>query len=199
MSTTPTIERPSAESPVLTKNPDEIYAMLRDGRLVLFDVRETDEHAREHIAGSLLMPLSTFNPSTLCATLKQGQAVAFHCKGGKRSLDAASRICQANSKGLQVISMEGGIEAWKAAKLPVVTNTKVAPISIMRQVQIVAGLITLVGSLLAWFVDPLFLGIPAFIGAGLTFAGVTGTCALATVLRLMPWNRLNPSNASCTR
>jgi hypothetical protein len=40
-------------------------------------------------------------------------------------------------------------------------------------------------------VSPWFLLISAFFGAGLTFAGATGTCGLALRLMEMPWNRLS--------
>jgi hypothetical protein len=59
----------------------------------------------------------------------------------------------------------------------------------MRQVQMTIGVLALTGSALAWFVHPAFVGIPAFLGAGLIFAGASGTCALATVMSAMPWNK----------
>jgi hypothetical protein len=68
----------------------------------------------------------------------------------------------------------------------------------MRQVQLVIGLCVLAGSALAWFVDPRLVAIPAFFGAGLTFAGASGTCALATMIGCMPWNKAAKTGASCT-
>lgn len=67
----------------------------------------------------------------------------------------------------------------------------------MRQVQLVIGLCVLAGSALAWFVDPRFVAIPAFFGAGLTFAGASGTCALATLIGWMPWNKAPAGAGSC--
>jgi hypothetical protein len=93
--------------------------------------------------------------------------------------------------------MAGGIEAWKKDNLPVTLNTKVTGISVMRQVQLVIGLSVVGGSALAAFVHPGFIAIPAFFGLGLTFAGATGTCALATVIGKMPWNKAAPSVPSC--
>jgi hypothetical protein len=58
----------------------------------------------------------------------------------------------------------------------------------MRQVQITAGGLVLLGTVLGATVQPLFYGLAAFVGAGLMFAGISGTCAMATVLRRMPWN-----------
>ncbi len=59
----------------------------------------------------------------------------------------------------------------------------------MRQVQIGAGGLTLIGVALGFLVHPGFFGLSAFVGAGLTLAGATGWCGMAMLLRAMPWNR----------
>jgi len=72
--------------------------------------------------------------------------------------------------------------------LPVVTNRR-QPMELQRQVQIGAGSLAFVGTLLGLFVSPWFLAVPAFVGAGLITAGVTGFCGMARILRRAPWNR----------
>lgn len=161
-----------------------LRGMLDAGEAVLIDVREPDEHARERIAGSRLIPLSRFDPSAVTAA--RGGKVVLHCKGGRRSAEAAARLAGAGRE--DVLSLKGGIDAWKSAGLPVESNTRL-PIPIMRQVQIVVGVCVLAGSVLAYFVSPWFLALTGFFGAGLLFAGATGTCGLAAVLGIMPWNR----------
>jgi len=99
---------------------------------------------------------------------------------------------------LAIFSMAGGLEAWKAASLPVEVNRAAPSMSIMRQVQLVIGVCVLTGSALAWFVHPAFLAVPAFFGAGLTFAGASGTCALAALIGLLPWNRVGCGASSDT-
>ena len=84
--------------------------------------------------------------------------------------------------------VEGGLDAWRDVGLPV-TVDRSQPIEVQRQVQIVAGGVGLAGSLLCAFVSSYFYIVPAFIGAGLLFAGVTGFCGMAKVLMLAPWNR----------
>ena len=84
--------------------------------------------------------------------------------------------------------LEGGIEAWKAAGLPIISD-KSKPIEIMRQVQIVAGSLVLLGVTLGYLVDPSLFLVSGFIGAGLTFAGTTGWCGMAKLLAFLPWNR----------
>jgi hypothetical protein len=70
-------------------------------------------------------------------------------------------------------------------------------ISLERQVRIAAGSLVLIGSALAWWVHPAFIGLAAFVGAGLVFAGATDTCGMGLLLARMPWNRVKTEPASC--
>lgn len=85
--------------------------------------------------------------------------------------------------------MQGGLDAWTKAGLPVATNAD-APMEIMRQVQIAAGALVLIGVLLGFLVSPAWFGLSGFVGAGLTFAGISGFCGMARLLMLAPWNRV---------
>ncbi|MCJ2542614.1 rhodanese-like domain-containing protein [Thermostichus vulcanus] len=158
---------------------------LDQGRVKLIDVREPSEYAEERIPGAINMPLSTFDPTQVPASTPE-QPVVMQCRMGSRSIQAS---CQLLDKGWpEVINLKGGIEAWKSAKLPV-TRTRNAPISLMRQVQIAAGSLVLLGTLLGAWVNPAWLLLSGFVGAGLVFAGVTNTCGMALLLARMPWNR----------
>lgn len=182
-------------------SPTDVQKWLQAGECLLIDVREPDEHARERIAGSALLPLSRFDPQRVAAMARPGQKVVLHCRGGKRSADACRLAAQLADGGLVVLSMAGGIEAWKQQSLAVQVNSSAPGISVMRQVQLVIGVCVLTGCGLAWFLDPRFVAIPAFFGAGLTFAGASGTCALATLVGWLPWNRaaaVGAPGASCT-
>ena len=88
----------------------------------------------------------------------------------------------------QVSLLGGGIQAWKAAGLPV-EEDKSQPLPLMRQVQIAAGVLILLGVLLGYTVNGGFFLLSGAVGAGLTFAGVTGFCGMARLLAIMPWNR----------
>ncbi len=158
---------------------------LDQGRVKLIDVREPAEHAEERIPGAINMPLSTFDPSRVPLSTPE-QPVVLHCRMGSRSMRAS---CQLLDQGWpEVIHLKGGIEAWKAAKLPV-TRSANAPISLMRQVQIAAGSLVLLGTILGAWVHPAWLLLSGFVGAGLVFAGITNTCGMALLLARMPWNR----------
>ncbi|MFS8858437.1 rhodanese-like domain-containing protein [Synechococcus sp. H55.7] len=158
---------------------------LDQGRVQLIDVREPAEYHDERIPGAINMPLSTFDPAKVPASTPE-KPVVLQCRMGSRSIRAG---CQLLEYGWpEAINLKGGIEAWKAAKLPT-TRTRNAPISVMRQAQITAGSLVLVGTLLGAFVHPGWLVLSGFVGAGLVFAGITNTCGLALLLARLPWNR----------
>ncbi|MFN5497885.1 MAG: rhodanese-like domain-containing protein [bacterium] len=186
MQTTPTI--PSGEI-----EPRDAQAALARGECVLGDVREADEHARERIAGSVLLPLSALTPKQVTAL--GANRVAIHCKSGRRGADAVARCAGLADAGITVVNVRGGIEAWKTAGLPTIVDTGRPRLSVMQQTQIVIGTCVFTGTALGFFVHPGFLAIPAFMGAGLVFAGSTGFCGMAVMLGKLPWNRV-PS-ASC--
>jgi rhodanese-related sulfurtransferase len=110
----------------------------------------------------------------------------FHCNSGNRTRQAAERLVAVGFE--QTYELEGGLVAWKQAGLPVVVDRR-APLPIMRQVQIAAGSLVLLGVILAVLVSPWFMALSAFVGAGLVMAGITGFCGMANLLAHMPWNR----------
>lgn len=166
-----------------TISPAEAAALIKQGA-VLVDIREANERAREQISGAQHLPLSALDHA---ANIDGAQAVIFHCRSGMRTQSNAEALrCKAGDA--EAYFVEGGLDAWKKAGLPLKTD-KSKPIEIQRQVQIIAGALGCTGTLLGAFVNPAFLIIPAFIGAGLTFAGVTGFCGMARILAIAPWNR----------
>ena len=174
-----------------TITPDEAARLLREGGATLVDVREADEHARERIPGARNLPLSRLEEAELA--VHQGKPVLFHCRSGARTAGNADRL--AAKAGLcEAYVVEGGLDAWKRAGLLVAEDRR-QPLELMRQVQIAAGSMVVLGVLLGAFVTPGFYLLSGFVGAGLVFAGVTGTCGLASVLRMMPWNRRAASPA----
>ena len=179
--------------------PDLLAAWLASGDAALVDVREDYEHAEERIEGAALAPLSTFDAEVV-RRAHPGKRVVFHCRSGKRSAQAAAQFRRPDEPAFH---LAGGIEAWKAAGMPVLKPTGGPRIGIMRQVQIVAGGLVLIGVGLGLVVSPWFLGIAAFVGAGLAFAGITGWCGMAMALSRMPWNGVHaptqPTNGSCSR
>lgn len=161
-----------------------LYEWLSSESINLIDVRETIEFASEKITGAAPYPLSSFDPSQL--PLNADQKTVLYCQSGRRSQQA---LDQCLAMGLNnVASLEGGLTAWKNAGYPTKVN-KNAPISLFRQVQIVAGTLVFTGTVLGAFVAPGFLVLSGFVGAGLVFAGVTNTCAMGMLLAKLPYNQ----------
>lgn len=164
----------------------EAQRMVEAGTAMLVDIREPMEHAREKIPGAKSAPLSKIADGVLPGS-GACPAVIFHCQGGNRTNANLAKLEACGSPEIYV--MQGGLNAWKAAGFD--TNLdRSKPIEMQRQVQIAAGSLVLIGLVLAATISPWFAGISAFIGAGLTFAGISGWCGMARLLALMPWNRV---------
>ncbi|HZV18252.1 MAG TPA: rhodanese family protein [Sphingobium sp.] len=164
-----------------TLSPAQAQAAIKAGA-TLVDIRSPDEHAREHIAGAVDMPLDRLD----CDTLPDG-AVIFHCRSGMRTRSNADTLAAA-AQGRPCYILDGGIDAWRACGQATAVDRK-QPLELMRQVQLAAGGLVLLGVILGFLVGPAFFGLSAFVGAGLMMAGATGWCGMATLLRHMPWNR----------
>jgi rhodanese-related sulfurtransferase len=165
-------------------SPLEAKRKLDAGEAILIDVREADEFARAHIIGARLAPLSAIDAHDFDG--ERAKTAIFHCRSGNRTeINAAQLLAKGFSQSYALV---GGLEGWKQAGLPVSMDRR-PPLEIMRQVQITAGLLILLGIGLGFLVNPGFFGLAGFVGAGLTFAGVSGWCGMAKLLAVMPWNQ----------
>ena len=177
---------------VQTITPRELEDLRRQGRSVeLIDVRTPVEYREVHADAARSVPLDGLDP----------RAVMEACNGTKH--EPLYLICRSGSRGSQacevfhaagfsnVVNVEGGTLAWEQAGLPVVRGKKA--VSLERQVRIAAGSLVVLGTALGAFVHPAFLGLAAFVGAGLVFAGMTDTCGMGMILARMPWNLVKES------
>jgi rhodanese-related sulfurtransferase len=160
-------------------DPKSVREALAEGNVRLIDVRTPAEYGAVHIEGSILMPLDRLAPSEVAGP------VVLVCRSGKRAEQARRKLAAAGCGNLAVL--EGGVTAWEQAGLPVKRGKAV--LSLERQVRIAAGLLVLAGVVLGFLVHPGFFGLSAFVGAGLTFAGLTDWCGMAQLLAKMPWNQ----------
>lgn len=80
----------------------------------LVDVREIAEFEQARVPGAVLIPLSEF--AQRYTELPQESEVVLMCAAGVRSAQAAQFAAQ---HGYRVTNLEGGINAWNAAGLPV--------------------------------------------------------------------------------
>ena len=170
-------------NPIKLIDAQELQQMIDRDAVLLIDVREPVENKEEKIAGSILLPLSRFDASQIPNSNKK---LVLYCRSSNRSGQAAQKLIAAGYG--EVTHLKGGLLAWKEQGMPLQVN-KNAPISLMRQVQIVAGFLVFTGTVLAAFVSPWFLLISGFVGAGLMFAGITNTCAMGMLLAKLPYNQ----------
>lgn len=169
---------------VSTIDPKQAQRMIASGQAVLVDVRSPAEHARERIEGARCAPLDQLNHNHFA---DEQAALVFHCRSGMRT-QAHRDTLLAAAGGQPCYMLTGGIEAWKKEGHATQLDRS-QPIDIMRQVQIAAGTLVLIGVLGGFFITPALFGLAGFVGAGLTFAGISGFCGMARLLALMPWNR----------
>ena len=165
-----------------------------DNQVDLIDVRTPVEFREVHAQGATNVPLDTLNPQKIAESRngRSDEPLYFICRGGNRSAKAVQKFLDAGIEN--VINVDGGTQAWDQAGLPVERGKKA--ISLERQVRIAAGFLVLLGSVLGYFVHSGFIGLAAFVGAGLMFAGITDTCGMGMLLARMPWNRCNDSSCA---
>lgn len=166
----------------------QVQKDLQSGkRVALIDVRTPVEHDEMHIAGSHLMPLDRLDPAAVKSAAGHSESCVLICRSGKRAEQAFEKLSAAGCENLVIL--EGGVTEWESAGLPLERSAS-KRLPLMRQVQLIIGVLALTGSVLALTVDKNFAFLPAFLGAGLTFAGSTGWCGLAILLSKMPWNKV---------
>jgi len=167
-------------------NPKDLQEKIAQSDVKLFDVRTPMEFEEVHIEGSELMPLNRLEPGKVTSN---HDLCVMICGTGKRAEQARQQLESAGCKSLAVL--EGGVTAWEQAGLPVKRGK--AGISLERQVRIAAGLIVLLSVILGTWLNPGFYGVAAFVGAGLTFAGITDWCGMGMLLAKAPWNQRTSS------
>ena len=109
----------SALPPARNISPRQAAHYLKRGA-VLIDIREDYEHNAERIAGDRLVALSAL-PARLDTA---GRAAVFYCQHGNRTDHEATRL--AGLVDTRAYLLQGGIEAWKRAGLPVIGDDKAA-------------------------------------------------------------------------
>jgi rhodanese-related sulfurtransferase len=101
-------------SAVADLSPQQVSELLGSRADVqLIDVREPEEHAAGRIAGARLIPLGALTAAA--DSLRQEAPLVFVCRSGARSAMATEAFAGA---GYEAFNLEGGLQAWTAAGLP---------------------------------------------------------------------------------
>lgn len=160
-----------------TLSPQQVAEKLKQGA-TLIDIRSHAEYRTQHIKGAICYPIEQMNAQNL----PQGEII-FHCLGGMRTQHHSAYLAQCCS---QAYILEGGLNAWQKAGFPIQKSGK---LDIMRQVQIIAGSLVVLGVLMGAFISPYFYILSAMVGLGLMVAGLTGFCGMARLLAVLPYNK----------
>jgi rhodanese-related sulfurtransferase len=102
-------------TPVPKLTATELNEKMKFGKHPLvIDVRQPEEFHQGHIAGAKLIPLGELYKRM--KDLPQGREIVCVCASGSRSNSAAKTLAK---EGYTVFDMQGGMHAWRHAKLPI--------------------------------------------------------------------------------
>ncbi len=178
-----------------TINIPELREQLAAGNaLQVIDVRSRDEYDSGHIPFAVNIPLEEVNHRL--EDLRSDTPVVLVCNSGDR---AGICLKQLGAHRDNVMVLDGGTMAWINAGADVVQISS-STWAIERQVRLAAGLMVLAGTVLTALGAPGWLYLAMFVGAGLTFAGLTNICGMAKLFAILPWNKpISKPNSTVTQ
>jgi rhodanese-related sulfurtransferase len=152
----------------------------------VLDVRSPAEFDGVHIPGAYNVPLDTLGEHAEDIQRHVDEPVVLVCRSGMRASQAEQRLAAAGMGNVKVL--DGGMMAWE--RIDGNVRRGQARWDIERQVRLVAGSIVLISIIVSIWV-PAARFVAGFIGAGLTFAALSNTCAMGMLLSKLPYNRAN--------
>lgn len=164
----------AAARALIAANPDTLVV----------DVRTPAEFETAHIPGAINLPLDQVDAHLGRIVADAGGRMLLICQSGNRATQACTRLVGAGMAEAAV--MTGGMNSWIAAGGPVQRGRQ--RWSLERQVRLLAGLIVLL-SVLASVWLPATRYLAGLVGAGLTVAASTNTCAMGMLLSRLPYNQ----------
>lgn len=158
--------------------------MSRDKGGLVVDVRTAAENRAVRIDEVINVPMESV--ADKFKAYADEKVVYVMCNSGNRS----KMVCEdlALHGMSQLVNVEGGIQAWIQAGFPVI-RTKRWAMPMMQQVMVIAGSLVLLGGLGSQFIHSNWVWLACGVGAGLTYAGLSGNCYMTKALALMPWNK----------
>jgi rhodanese-related sulfurtransferase len=157
-------------------------------RPTVIDVRTPAEYETAHIPGSVNVPLPLVAEHATQLAAELDGPVVLVCQAGTRARAAHEALADAGADQLAIL--DGGIGAHTTTGQPVRRGR--SRWALERQVRLVAGGIV-AGSILASLRFPRARFLAGGIGAGLTAAALTDTCAMGMALSKLPYNRAGRS------
>ena len=114
-------------SGVINLSAPEAVLMLNRGKPLILDVRDETEFAAGHIQGAKHIPVADLNARIKEIERYKDKPVLVHCQKGLRARKACA-ILKAQQFS-QLNNLEGGLDAWVEAKLPLVKTQALKPVS----------------------------------------------------------------------
>ena len=173
---------------ITNKSVQDAATELASGNAILIDVREPYEFKTEHIPYALSLPLGQVTDLFKKMNIPGDKKIYVQCAMGGRSAKACIALSKEDCPN-EIYNIDGGIQAWKAENLPLISGNANTGISIFRQVQIIVGALVLLMVILGFSGISAAFVVAGILGAALCFAGITGWCGLALLLTRMPWNK----------
>jgi rhodanese-related sulfurtransferase len=100
---------------------DQVKARLDRGeKLILVDVREDSEWAKDHLPGATHLGKGIIERDVEAKLPDTGAEIILYCGGGFRSALAADNLQKMGYTN--VLSMDGGIRDWRARSYPLTTG-----------------------------------------------------------------------------
>ncbi|GAA3300814.1 rhodanese-like domain-containing protein [Glutamicibacter nicotianae] len=156
-----------------------------DSAVAVLDVRTPAEFESVHIPGSYNLPLDLVAEHAYDVTRKLAKQIVLVCQSGTRAGQAQQKLADLQIESGSVL--DGGISAWEKSGGEVVRSTQRWAMD--RQVRMTAGSLVLLGFIGSKLASPKLGYLSAGIGAGLVYSAASNSCAMASVLSKMPWNK----------
>lgn len=162
-----------------------LQRLIEEGRGPrLLDVRTPGEFRTAHIPGAYNVPMAILREHRAELLSHLDEDVVLVCRSGNRAAQAEAALAEAGLPNLRVL--DGGMIAWETTGAPV--NRGSDRWDMERQVRLVAGSIVLTTGLAGLLVPGVHL-IGTAVGAGLTYAALSNSCAMGMLLSKLPYNR----------
>ena len=155
-----------------------------DSHILLVDVRTPAEYESSHIPGAINLPLGRVDTYLERIVTNAGDRLVLVCQSGNRAEQCQNKLAAAGLT--DTVVMNGGMNAWESLYAPLVRGRK--RWALERQVRLVAGGLVLASVLVSLLWPPAVV-VAGLVGAGLTFAATTDTCAMGMALSRLPYNQ----------
>ena len=103
-------------------SPAEAVTLINRSNALVLDVRDDAEFATGHIANATHIPLADMAGRIAELKKYQNKPILVNCQKGGRSAKVCNLLREAEFT--QVHNLQGGLDAWVAAKMPIVNQSK---------------------------------------------------------------------------